>query len=307
MRPGHARTYLVLVFMPLFFVSNLIIGRAAATAVEPWTLAFWRWLVAVLLLVPVAWPGAWSCRQALTAQWPLLLLQGFFGVWVCGGLVYVSLDFTTATHATLIYTTTPVLIVVLEAALFGTALSPARAAGVAAAVLGVVTIVLEGNPAALIGLKFNIGDLGMVIAAIAWAIYSLVLRRRGMRELPMLPLFFAIAVAGTLTVLPFAIWEMARSGLPTGLWPWLSILGLAVVPSIFGSLTFQYGVQEVGPATTSVFMYLLPIYGMGLAVLLLGEPLHVYHAVGLVLVVLGVALATWPGSPLKAAARAPSA
>ncbi len=300
--------YAVLTAMPLFFVSNLIIGRPAVETVPPWTLATLRWGFACLLLAPFAIPAIRAHGAQLRAQWSQIALLGFLGMWICGGLVYVALLYTTATHGTLIYTASPVIVVLLQALIARRPLPLAQTVGVAAGIAGVFTIVLEGNPAAIFGHAFNAGDLYFVAAAVAWAFYSLLLKRSALQEIPTLPLFCIIAFAGAVLLLPCMMVELAwYGGFPVTPKAWASIAGIVVFASILSFLSYQFGVKTVGPAVTSIFLYLLPVYGIVLAALFLGETIRIYHGVGLLLVVGGIALATglpgmlWPGSKRPAA------
>lgn len=291
--------------MPLLFVSNLVIGRAAVETEGPWTLAFLRWLLATLIMLPVARPHLRAVGADIRRAAGPILLLGFLGMWVCGGLLYLCLRQTTATNGSLIYATSPILVVLLDSALNRRPLPLLRALGVAAGIVGVAAIVLQGNPASLMRLHFNIGDLGLILAAVAWAVYSLVLKASAISRLRTRVSFFAIAVAGTLWLMPFALWEtIANRHIPVSFASWLSIAGLAVLPSVLAFTAFQYGVKEVGAALTSVFMYLLPGYGIILSMIFLGEAFHWYHALGLALVVSGIALAT--GAELRSPPERPA-
>jgi drug/metabolite transporter (DMT)-like permease len=293
---SRARAYLILAVMPLFFVSNLIIGRPAVEAVPPWTLATLRWLITCAVLAPFVAPLLTQHRDAIRAEWRMIAVLGFLGMWICGGLVYLSLQHTTATNGTLIYTASPVLVVLLAALLARKPLPVSQALGVALGVAGVFTVVLKGDPAALLRLRLNTGDVGFVVAAIAWAIYSLLLKRPALERIPTAALFLCIALAGGVLLLPCMAVEIASGGqFPVTARAWASIGGIVVFASILSFSTYQYGVKTVGPTVTSVFMYLLPCYGVALAALFLGEQLHGYHAAGLALVMLGIVLATGAG------------
>jgi drug/metabolite transporter (DMT)-like permease len=285
----------LLALMPLFFASNLVIGRASTELVEPWTLAFWRWTLAALILLPFAWTGIaenWSRFRAVVRE---IVILGVLGMLICGGLVYVSLHATTATNATLLYTSSTLFIVLLDAAYFRHPLTPVRAAGLVIGFLGVATIVLRGELARLITLDLNWGDLGIAVCALSWAIYSVMLKADSLRRLPTLPLFAVIAVAGALTLVPPMLYEaIALGAAPTDGRAWASILALAIIPSVLAYGIYQIGIKAVGPSVTGVFLYLIPVYGVLLAALALGESFQPYHAVGLVLVVAGVVLATDP-------------
>jgi len=292
------RDLAILAVMPLFFASNLIIGRLAIETVPPWTLAALRWSIASLILAPFAWSDMREHATTLVARWKLIVLLGFLGMWICGGIVYVALQHTTATHGTLIYTASPVLVVLLGALIARRALPLAQAIGVVLGIAGVFTIVLEGQPASVLSHHFNAGDLWFVLAAVAWAIYSLVLKNAALQTVPTFALFFVIAVSGSVLLIPCMIAEWwLIGGFPSTWRAWASIAGIVIFASVLSYSTYQYGVKRAGPALTSIFMYLLPVYGIALAVLFLGETLRPYHAVGLMLVLGGIVLATAPSLP----------
>lgn len=289
------RAYGLLLAMPLFFSSNLVIARGMGDAVPPFTLALLRWAVAVLILLPFTWNGIVAAAPVLRGSWRRLLLLGFLGMWICGAGVYMALSLTTATNGTLIYTTSPIMVLVIERVVFGKPLSAARLAGVVLAMAGVAVIVLKGDLTALARLDFSLGDIGIAAAALAWAGYSLVLRNGTLAGVPTLPLFAIIAMAGVATLLPFSAVELAT----VGGWPrtptlWAAIGGLALFSAVGAFSLYQYGVKVVGPAVTSCFLYLLPVYGVGMSVLFLGEAFGLHHLVGMKLVLIGLIAATAP-------------
>ncbi|MCZ7642043.1 MAG: DMT family transporter [Pseudorhodoplanes sp.] len=145
----RARAYLILLIMPMFFSTNIVIARAAVATVEPWTLAFWRWSLASLVVLPFAWHGLVAHRRALLAEWKTIALLGVLGMVICGGIVYLGLKSTTATNGVLIYTSTPVFVLLLEAIFRGQRASRRQVAGIVLALLGVATILLHGDPARL--------------------------------------------------------------------------------------------------------------------------------------------------------------
>lgn len=289
------RAYALLLVMPLFFSTNLVIGRAVVGEVHPWTLACLRWALAVLILLPFTARSLMEHRAVLLAHWERLGILGVLGMWICGAIVYLSLTATTATNATLIYTTSPVLVILIETLVLRRRLPMGRLIGVAAAIVGVAIIVLRGDLAALARLELNPGDVGIAVAALAWAVYSLVLRHEDLARVPTLTLFAAIMIAGVIGLLPFMIWETAVLGdFPTTGQAWAAIAALAVFPSVAAFSLYQYGVKVVGPGVTSCFLYLLPPYGVAMAIFMLGESFHGYHLAGSVLVVVGLVIATLP-------------
>lgn len=301
---GKARAYLLLAVMPLFFSSNLVIGRAAVESVGPWTLAFLRWSIAGSILLPFAYAALRAHAADIRANGRQILLLGFLGMWICGGGVYMSLQATTATNGTLIYGTSTVFVLLIEA-MRGRPVQPRQVLGIGAAMLGIAVIVLRADLARLWALSFNWGDLGILFAAFSWAVYSVALKAAPLQRIPTLPLFTAIIFAGALLLAPVMLWEVATIGPPPPtVQAWSSILGLATVSSILAFGLYQIGVKTVGPTLTSVFLYLLPPYGVTLAVVFLGETFQTYHLWGMLLVVAGVVTATLPASLLTRGAPA---
>ncbi len=285
--------YALLALMPLFFVSNLVIGRAAVAYVEPWTLAFWRWALAAAMLLPFAWRGIAAAGDDVRAAWREIVALGFLGMILCGGLVYVGLKTTTATHGALIYASSSIMIVLLDAAAYRKPVSPATLFGALIGFSGVTVIVLEGEIGRLLQLEFSRGDLVIAVSAFAWAVYSVLLKRERLARLGTLPLFAMIALAGSALLVPPMLYEVVVLGaFPNGLKAWAMIVALAIFPSVLAFGLYQYGVKRVGPSVTGVYLYLLPLYGVVLAWLTLGERLHPYHAVGMLLILAGVVLAT---------------
>ncbi|MEZ5806129.1 MAG: DMT family transporter [Zhengella sp.] len=296
--PSPARTaiaFAVMIVTPLFFSSNLIFGRGVIGEVAPFTLAFLRWLFVAMALLPVLFAQSRAVRAMLRSHSPLLLVEGFLGMWICGAIVYVALTMTTATNGTLIYTTSPVIIIILEAIFFGRAIGWREALGSLTAFAGVAVIVLKGDPATLATLTFNPGDILFILAAIAWAIYSVLMRRAEFKTIGNIASLGIVAAFGALCLAPFALAEfLSGAVMPVTQTAWGSIAGIVLFSSLIAFGGFQFGVRVLGPSVAAVFMYLLPPYGVTLAVLLLGESFQSFHAAGIVLVMGGIILATFP-------------
>ncbi len=294
-RPGIA--YVVMCLTPLFFSSNLIFGRHISADIAPFTLAFIRWTSVALILSPFFLRERASVQNVLRQAPLLLLVLGFLGMWICGAIVYLGLRHTTATNATLIYTASPVMIVALEAMFGGRRIGAREAAGITIAIAGVGVIILKGSLAVLFALSFNLGDLLLAAAALSWSIYSVLYRNRKLSDVSSPALFGLIAAAGAILLFPFMLFEIAAGAtIPLTAEAWLNIAGIIVCASLLAFSGYQYGLRDLGPSVTGVFMYLLPPYGVFLAVTFLGEAFLTYHRVGIALVMAGVILATLPVS-----------
>lgn len=284
--------YVLLMLAPLFMASNVVIGRAASDTVPPVGLAFWRWLLAVLILLPFAWSGLRRHLPTLRREWRAVLALGAIGMGICGSFVYVGLEHTTATNAGLLYAVSPVLIVIIAAIWLGERVTALQAAGIALALLGVVVILTAGRPGAILTLDVNVGDLWVLGAVVGWAVYSVLLRRFPV-AMPTIPLFAAIAGAGVICLAPFYAAEtLAGAPVRFTVETLVSVAALALVASVLAFSSYQKGVAVIGPSRAGPFMYLMPVYGAVLAVIFLGEQFELFHAVGLALIVPGVAIAS---------------
>ena len=287
---GDKLAWFVMLATPLFFSTNLIFGRWTVPDVAPATLAFLRWGAVALALSPFAVSEV--RRQAV--PWRLVLGLACLGMVVCGAVVYLALGTTTATNATLIYTTSPVFVLVIER-LRGVPLSGRRALGCVVAMIGVAVIVFRGEPSHILSLELNVGDALILLCAIAWAAYSIMFRDERLAGIAPAGLFGLIAGVGALTLAPFAALEwFGGAPMPLTARAWTGLAGIVLFSSLIAFGGYQFGLRRFGPQTTSVFMYLLPAYGVLLAVGFLGERFEPFHAAGIGLVLAGVVLATLP-------------
>lgn len=286
--------YLILFIAPAFFTTNVIFGRQLLS-VEPFTLAFIRWgLTSVILLMFCRkdWPEMVRVYQANKS---LSFFCGFLAFWICGGMVYFALHYTSATNGILIYTTPPILILAIEAIWRGRAISAREIIGISLALIGAGFIITNGRLDNLLALQFNTGDLIFVLAAISWAIYSVLLKSENYTTLGTLPLLTLLSICGTITLAPFAAYETIYvNGLPNTQSEWVLIMGIVLLSSIGAFLTFQYGIKMLGASIAGIFMYLLAPWGLLFAWFFLGETLENYHVNGTIFILSGIIVATLP-------------
>tara|TARA_B100000614_G_scaffold209593_1_gene192528 strand:- start:447 stop:1349 length:903 start_codon:yes stop_codon:yes gene_type:complete len=285
------RPYLLLTLTILFWSGNFIIGRAVHGHVPPVGLAFWRWFGGCVLLLVFARPPLLRDRAALLRSWRVVLLLSAIGIAAFNSLVYVGLQSTEAINGLLMQSTMPVMIVGMSYLIFRETVSPLQGLGVAVSLAGAVWIVARGDPSVLATLTLNGGDVVIVVAVACYATYSTLLRKR-----PKVDPFSFLAVTfglGALILLPFYLWE-SFSGNPmrfdrTTL---LACGYVAVFPSILAYLCFNRGVELIGANRAGQFVHLMPVFGSGMAILFLGESFQAFHAVGMVLILSGIFLAT---------------
>ncbi len=290
---SRLETLLILNAIPLFFFSNIILGRALNTAVEPATLAFYRWSIAAAILLCFSSRQLWHYRAKLAQVLDLLFVLGFLGMFVSGAVFYAGLQQTTAIKGALIYMASPAIIVILEVVFRGLRLSLFKITGIVAAMTGVTIILVGGTGPNSNLFQLQTGDFLCMAASISWALYSVILKSHRLAGIPTIVLFSAIALAGTIVLFPFYIWENGfRASFEFSGETWLSILFIASVSSVLAFGFYQKGVQMVGASTTSLYLYLLPVYATVIAVLWLGEVLSYAHIIGFLLIAGGLYFST---------------
>jgi len=285
-----SRPYLLLTMTALFWAGNSIVGRAARDLVPPVALAFWRWAIALALLLPLAWPHLRRDWPVLRSHWPILLLLGALGIGAFGTMLYTGLTTTTALNSMLLQSAQPALILMIGALMMKDRTGMRQIVGVVISLAGVLTVVSRGDPGVLLGLELNRGDAVIAAAVLLWAFYSVLLRRRPAVH----PLsFLAVSiVAGLAVVAPVYAVELARGRhIAMANESLLAIAYVAIFPSFIAYLFFNRGVELIGSAATGQYMNVMPLMGAGLAMLFLGEKLYRFHVVGLALVVAGIVIA----------------
>ena len=291
-----SRAYLLLSMTALFWAGNSIIGRAARELVPPAALSFWRWIIALGLLLPLAWPHLKRDWPILRANWTVMLLLGTLGIGAFNTMLYTGLQTTTALNSMMLQSAQPALILMVGALVMGDRTSVRQVAGVLISLAGVLVIISRGDIGALLGLELNAGDAIIGVAVVLWAIYSVFLRQRPQVH----PLsFLAASVAvGVAVISPIYAVELWSGRMIVPVWEsGLAIAYVSVFPSFLAYLFFNRGVELIGSAATGQYLNVMPLMGAGLAMLFLGERLHLFHVAGLALVVAGIVVAGRSAQP----------
>lgn len=296
---GNAKllAYVLLAATALMFATNLLVARATADDLPPVALAFWRWSGAFVLLLPFCATTLWRHRAAALADWRDTLLLGMLGMGICGALVYLAAATTSATNMGLIYATSPVLIILFARLFYGETMTGRQMLGVALSLLGMLVVIARGDMLTLLAVRFTIGDLLILGAAIAWAVYSVALKHRP-SVLPPTARLAAITLGGVILLLPFVLAESFVYKSYPLTWRSVGVAAfLALVPGFGAYQAYGYVQRHLGAGPTGLIMYMSPLFTALLSFLLLGEQLHLYHLVGVLLVLPGIFLATRAGLP----------
>ncbi len=290
-----ARPYLLLVLAAMFWGGNVTAGKLAVGHVDPGFLVIARWAGALLILLPLSWPHVRRDWPAIRPALPLLFLFGALGFTGFNLLLYHSVRFTSAVNASMEQALIPVLVLLANFLVFAVRPGILQIAGLVLTVLGVVWVATNGEPARVLALNINVGDLMVLLACVFYTAYSLALRFK-----PSINWLSFLAVTATSALLTALLFQAIIGGgllhvftLVPGitLKGWLIILYVMIFPSILAQLFYARGVEIVGPNRASIFINLLPVFGTILSVIIIGERFETYHAIAAILVVCGIAMA----------------
>ncbi|WP_229217386.1 DMT family transporter [Massilia forsythiae] len=279
---------------PALFAANLIVARwAESAAIPPVFLAFGRWALAFLILLPTVGPRMWALRRTLLANWPRILLLSGLGMGVAVAPQYIGARHTAAANVAIIFAACPALVTLIETLVWKAPLARKQAGGMLLAILGVFIVLSRGDVTALGQLQFGQGDLWVVLAACGWALYTVFNKRVPLPPLPSTVKLASLIAGGALVLAPFAALEAWNGPTPDfGDARLYAALGfLAVVPSLGAYFCFDRLVSLTGPARASMALYLIPLFATLAAWPLLGEAPHLYHLAGFSVILGGVALA----------------
>lgn len=285
------QAWLLMLLPPLFWAGNAVMGRAVAGAVPPIGLAFWRWVLGTLIVLPFAWKHLRHDITPLMASWKEVLLLGTLGIGMFNTFQYIALNSTTALNTVMLQSSMPVMIVLMSLLLFGDRVRAAQGAGIVVSLLGALTLISHGDPALLLGLRLNAGDVWMLVAVGVYAAYTTLLRRKpAVHGLSFIVATFAV---GAVELLPFYVWEtLTQRAVEPTMTTFLAVGYVALFPSIVAYLCFNRVVELVGANSAGLAIHLVPVFGSVLAVLFLGEQPHLHHGVGIALIAIGILLAT---------------
>jgi drug/metabolite transporter (DMT)-like permease len=291
-RRNAALPYVLLTLCMLFWAGNWVVGRAIRNDLPPVALNFWRWLLAALLLAPYALPRLRGKGALLRRNWRVLAALSFLGMVAFQCLVYTGLRQTTAINAVLMNSALPLAMIVIVWLANRQPATPRQFLGVALSLLGILIIMNRGDLGALRHFNVNRGDLIILAAMPVWGVYSVLLQRRP-SELDGLTFLFVAALFALPVLAPLHIAEALLIQAPVLSWSAVgAVLYVGVFASVGAYVCWNRGVDLVGPNKAGFTYHLLPAFGTVLAVIFLGEEVHLFHVVGIATILAGVWLAT---------------
>jgi drug/metabolite transporter (DMT)-like permease len=289
-------TALLLMVPPVLWAGNAVVGRLAAPLVPPLTLNFLRWALAFVLLLPFAW-RLLRRDSPIWGRMRRYALLGLLGVGCYNALQYLAVKTSTPINVTLVGASMPVFMLALGAAFFGQRIQQRQVVGAVLSIAGVLVVLSQGNLGHLADVHFVPGDLYMLAATAAWALYSWLLAEPG--DPPGLRsdwagFLMAQLVPGLAWSGLFAAAETATTSQPIewGLPLAAALAYIAIGPAIIAYRCWGLGVQRVGPNIAGFFSNLTPLFAAMFSAAFLGEPPHLFHAAAFMLIVSGIVVSS---------------
>ncbi|MDM0025301.1 DMT family transporter [Variovorax saccharolyticus] len=289
-----ARPFWMLWLPPAFWAGNLVLGRALGAVFPPVSLAVGRWVVALVVLAPFVWRQAWRERELLAKHRVLIAACGAFGIAGYNALGYLALQTVPAASVAFLNSTLPLMVPLAAVALGVERITGRTLLGIGISFGGVAWIVARGDMASLAALRFDGGELLVLLAVANYALYSVLLRRKPAAISPLV--FLAATMAtGLLVLMPFWALELARGAhIPTDPASVGAVLYIGVFASLIAFILWNRCVATLGATVTGVSFHLVALFTALLAFLVLGEPVRAFHVAGIALILLGFFVATLP-------------
>ena len=270
--------------------SNLIVARGGVEYVPPISLAFWRWTLVFIILLIFNFYFLKDKLRAIKKEFFKLFFLGAMGCGVCGAFPFLAGKTTTIVNMGIIYTSSPIFIILISSLFFREKINYLKIIGLISCLVGVFIIIIKGDISFLINLKFTMGDLWMLGAAVGWALYSIYLFY-WKSDLAVFPRFTLIAFFGAVSLLPFYILEenfFLKTNFDNNFLFWVSFA--AISPGIIAFSLYTLTQKYLGASTTGFTLYLFTVYGAFYGIFLFQEKLELFHYIGTILVFFGIFL-----------------
>ena len=286
------RAYALIVVSSFIFASNHILARYMHGVAPPMGMVFWRMTIGVLVILPIAGPGLWRNRRLILQHWMQFTLMGALFVPLGNGVIYAAYNFTTALNGSVVATAQPAVTALFSWLLFRDLVNRRQSTGIAIAGVGVLIIIARGDPATLLGLELNLGDLLMLVSVCSLALNSILIARVP-RAIGIFQMMLAVQLVGALLTAPlYAAETLYYKPMPVDLKTIGVMLWLGIAVTVIAISMSNTSVRLIGANKASMLNYIRSALAAVLAVLLLGETLYTFHAIALLLVVAGVYLMT---------------
>ncbi len=288
---------LLLIIPPVLWAGNAVLGRMVAPLISPMTLNLLRWLLAFVLLLPLA-GGVLKPSSALWPQWRRFTVLGLFSIGGYNALLYLALNTSTPINVTLVGASTPVWMLLIGQIFFGQRISGRQLLGAVLSIGGVLLVLCRGQWEVLQTLHLVAGDVYILLASVGWAYYSWMLAHPS-SESASLRADWAAFLLGQIVfglvwsaLFASAEWSLTPAHIDWG-WPLVgALLFIALGPAVIAYRSWSAGVARAGPTVAGFFINLTPLFTALLSAAFLGEAPQLFHVLAFVLIVSGIVLSS---------------
>ena len=289
----NIKAYIFLVLCTLFWAGNFIVGKVATLFdVPPFTLNFYRWLIAFLILFPFTYKKIFQNIDEVKNNLIPLSIMGFASITIFNSVVYYSLNYTQVLNGVLMISTIPVLIIFFSSCFTNEKIKITQIIGVITSLIGVLIIITKLEFNKLLTLNLNKGDLWILVAMISWATYSIMVKEKKINLEPF-ALLETLIFIGLIFLIPFYFYELYTGQYLQINIPVILTIGYVVLFAGIGAYIFWIGaIQLIGPSRSGIFLHLMPVFSSLMAIFLIGERLANFHIVGALFILTGIFVST---------------
>ena len=282
---------ILLIASSFFWSGNFFSGKIAFLSdLSPFKLSFFRWILALLILLPFTYSQIIKDLEYYKKNILLMTIISILGVTIFNSFTYISLQTTMVINSTLMASVAPVMMIGFSWLIFRTKTTTLQFTGIVLSLLGAFAIVLKGNLNNLYNLYFTAGDLWMLGAVVSWCLYSVLLKKIDSKTSQLANLEVMIII-GVIFIIPFYIIESFNSTYLPSSGLDLAIIGyVAVFASIVAFFSWNKGVSIIGPNRASLFLHLIPVFSAIWAISFLNEKFAFFHVIGVLFILSGIIL-----------------
>ncbi len=283
--------YILLILTTLFWSGNFIVGKAASSyEIPPFSLNFYRWLFAGLILLPFTIKEILQKKIYILNNLGFFIILGITSITIFNSTVYYSLYYMQVISGVLMISTIPVWIMFISSILGIEKTNKFQIFGVILSLIGVLFIITKSDLEVIENLAFNRGDLIMASGMFAWALYSALLKKKT-HEISQITLLEVVIIAGLIFLIPIYILEMSFGNQIVLGRPFILTLSYVVIfPGLASFFFWIKGISIIGANRAGVFLHLMPVFGSIMAMFLFKEKFMFYHLLGAIFIIAGITL-----------------
>ena len=289
--PKKYLAYTLLVLASLCWSGNFIVGKFATLfEIPPLTLNTFRWISVWLILIPFTFKEIYKNLAYIKKNLLTIAFMGVITISTFNSVVYFALNYTQVINAVLVLAIIPAVTIVLSALMKVEKSNIFQIFGLILSIIGVGSIISNGDIQRIVSLSFNNGDLWMLVCVLSWALYSTLLKKNKFK-LSQFSLIQIMVSVGVIFLIPQYFYEQSI-GLELNFNKafFLILFYVVVFPAIVAYYCWQKGIEIIGPNRATMFIQLMPLFSAVMAIIIFKEKFELYHFVGATFIVSGIYL-----------------